>query len=212
MTRAAFGIFLSLSPDPISSSADDASEGGRFSRQEVDELWAEAIGAGNPVSLTVASDSMFPLIRTGDRILVAPFPAGEGPRVGDIVLFRTHDGWLVHRIIGGGSGTGAFYLQKGDAGHHSHEVGRDSIAGRIVRIDREDGSSVRLDDLFPRIVNASVGRAFQAIDWVINRGGDMGRDLDSGMASPARVRVSAILQCIERGVARAGSLLFRSRT
>lgn len=199
-----------MNPDSDSHDTVDSSTLRQLPRHEVDELWAEYLSRGHTLSLEVASDSMSPLIVTGDHILVEPIPEGDNIRVGEIVLFRTADGWLVHRVVGVSSKTpGAAVLQKGDAGHHAHQVPPQAIMGRVVRVEKKDGGSLYLDGRFARGVNMLVGRAFQLIEWAMSRGGDLGRDTEAGSVSSARVRASGLIRNIERGVARLGSLLVR---
>lgn len=152
---------------------------------------------------------MRPLMTTGDHISVEPFPSGRPPRIGEIVLLRTHDGWLVHRIVGAsGSGDSAFFLQKGDAGHHAQAVPASAIMGRVVAIETRDGI-IQLNSRFQSGVRIIAGRSFQLVEWLLNRGSDIGRDKESGAASTARVRVSRLVRMLESGIARLGSWLAR---
>lgn len=197
----------SSGPDPVSG--PDASLAGDLPQFDIDELWAEALSKGNTVSLRVASDSMKPLIATGDRIQVESFPPGQGPHIGEIVLLRTHDGWLVHRIIGaGGRGPSAYFLQKGDAGHHAHQVAPSAILGRVVAIETGRGA-IRLDRSFQRFISGAVGRSFQFMDWLMSRGADMGRGKEHGAASRVRVIGSVLIRGLERAVAWSGDRLTR---
>jgi signal peptidase I len=163
------------------------------------------------MSLKVASDSMRPLIATGDHILVEPFPEERNPRIGEIVLLRTHDGWLVHRIVGRtAAGEIDFYLQKGDAGHHAHPVAKEAIVGRVVSIEK-DGSSIDLTTRSRQVASIAVGRTYQLVDWLLSRGSDLGRNPEDGNASALRVRVSGATRRFERWVALLGNMLVRGR-
>lgn len=183
--------------------------GVELTQNDVDGLWASALAQGNSMSLRVASDSMRPLMAAGDRIVVEPLPSGRRPHVGEIVLLRTHDGWLVHRIVGtSGKGAGILFLQKGDAGHHAQEVPPSAIMGRVTAIETRDGT-IQLNNHFQSGVSMMAGRSFQLVDWLLNRGSDLGRDKESGAASPARVVVSRLVRRLERGIAGLGSWLAR---
>lgn len=205
-----------MSPDPESANSSNpvpatAPRLGKLSIHDIDSLWAQSLSQGRSISFTVASDSMRPLIHTGDSIRVAPFPQDRKARIGEIVLLRTADGWLVHRIVGRrGSGGATVYRQKGDAGHHAHDVSADAIVGRVVAIER-DGSVIDLGSGTQRVAGALVGRGFQLIDWSLRVGGDTGRDGDTGSASSMRVRVSGVLRRLERGIAALGVRLARHR-
>jgi hypothetical protein len=161
------------------------------------------------MTLKVASDSMSPLIITGDNIRVEPFRNDRKPRIGEIVLLRTHGGWLVHRIVGRtGAGETTLFMQKGDAGHHAHLVSSEAITGRVVSIER-DGASIDLDAWHRQAVSTAVGRFFQLIDWMVSRGSDLGRDHEDGTANPSRVVISGMIRKLERCVSWIGTRLVR---
>lgn len=148
------------------------------------------------MGLRVASGSMAPSIRAGDRIVVKAFTAGT-PVVGDIVLLRTGDGWLVHRIIGRrGRDGNIIFRQKGDAGHRACDVPRSAIAGRVIRIEKADGI-VELLTVKQKIVSSLVGRFFNLFDWLSRRGHG-----GEGRSSFPRLIVSRFLRILERAAAR----------
>jgi signal peptidase I len=173
------------------------------SSMEIDELWEESINQGRRMGLRVASTSMRPLIDVGDRILVEKYPDMGSAGAGDIALFKTPEGWIVHRIISrSGSGESSFFRQKGDAEHHTTAMPASALAGRVVVIEKKDGRKVDLLAMHRRGINASAGRLFFFMDWLARRGARIGKDDDGVSASPLRIRVSGLFQAGERAVSR----------
>jgi hypothetical protein len=81
---------------------------------------------------------MAPLIRPGDRILVAR-AATEQIGFGDIVLFRRNREFVVHRVLGKWRKTEAIYfLERGDMGLTFGLVSADRTIGRVVLVERGD--------------------------------------------------------------------------
>ena len=75
------------------------------------------LSGGNSLRLTVTTSSMMPILMPGDHVFVQGMP-GKSARLGDMVLIKTGDQWLVHRLIDQMLVDGAWRLvTKGD--HHS---------------------------------------------------------------------------------------------
>ncbi len=90
-----------------------------------------ALGRGQRVQLTVSGSSMRPFIDDGDTVEVRPV---QGPLpVGSIVLAEfERDRYVVHRIVGRGSGT---YLLRGDAQIHPDvRVAVGNVVGHVTRV------------------------------------------------------------------------------
>lgn len=51
------------------------------------------------IRLRVISNSMFPFLQRGDWITVQRVEVGRSPQVGDIVLYRRGDNFIIHRVI-----------------------------------------------------------------------------------------------------------------
>ncbi|NLG27074.1 MAG: hypothetical protein GX557_04135 [Chloroflexi bacterium] len=63
--------------------------------------------------VAVEGDSMWPILRAGDRVRVAH--GGPAPRPGDIVVFRAGGQLVVHRLVGSRVADGTtLYITRGD--------------------------------------------------------------------------------------------------
>lgn len=77
----------------------------------------ESIKEGSPVRIRVRGNSMSPLLLDGiDVVTLRPFVRGE-LKIGDIILFRYREGFMLHRIIEiiGSKVDGTKIVTKGDA-------------------------------------------------------------------------------------------------
>ncbi|MCL4267410.1 MAG: hypothetical protein KJ069_29805 [Anaerolineae bacterium] len=66
--------------------------------QELTALLQKSLQDGRQATLTVTSNSMSPLIRRGDQVMIAALTRPLLP--GDIITFRTESGLLTHRFWG----------------------------------------------------------------------------------------------------------------
>jgi len=95
--------------------------------------------SGRFVTLSVRGWSMGHTLGPSRKIAVKPF--SRPPRLGDVVLMRTRNGFIAHRIVRKISG-GLFYVTKGDNCTASDgEAARDDILGLVIGID--DGGIIR---------------------------------------------------------------------
>ncbi len=94
---------------------------------------------------------MFPLIRPGDLLTVAPVTA---LRRGDVLLSQRDDGkWVCHRLI---RSTADSVSLRGDAlSSVDRPVPRDAVLGRVIAIER-DGRVRRLDGPAGRLIGILV--------------------------------------------------------
>jgi hypothetical protein len=108
------------------------------------DLVGEVLQRKGRVSLTISSGSMAPWLQVGDRAEVERLD-GDGPRVGDLVLFRDPVlGHVIHRLIWRRPLHGGLRVAytKGDAARYrDRRVTVDRVLGRVVRVVR-DGSLV----------------------------------------------------------------------
>jgi hypothetical protein len=142
-----------LPPQPVSPGSD----GCRLSL-----LSAELLQQGQTISLVAEGSSMFPTIRPGDSVTIAP--SRERPRVGEIVAFhQPHiERLLIHRVD---AIRGDAFATRGDANREGDGwVLRDQIYGRVIRVTRGENPVTLGVTRWPRVTAAvakwRVGRAF----------------------------------------------------
>ncbi|HKV06117.1 MAG TPA: C25 family cysteine peptidase [Candidatus Acidoferrales bacterium] len=104
---------------------------------------------------------MRPNILEGDIAVVAPVLAGELRR-GDIVLTRSEDGFLLHRVVGRDA-ISQTILTRGDAGQQN-DTAEAAVLGRVIAIER-DGKTISFTKTgteFRHAVRAHVHRLIRA--------------------------------------------------
>ena len=97
---------------------------------------AQAVIAAHPIErlrLHVTSDSMWPLLRAGDAVIVQPIGPDAG-RVGDVLVARRGAELITHRLI---AIEGERWVMRGDnAIWVDAPVGRAECVGRVEAIER----------------------------------------------------------------------------
>lgn len=117
------------------------------------EAW-HAAGATGPLRLKVTSESMRPLLRVGDVVVVQPIdPRTLQP--GEVVVVRRGGEWITHRLV---TVDEHGWHTHGDNTRYVDETAReDQLVGRVIAIERADQT---IDLQQPR---------WRAIDRRINR-------------------------------------------
>ncbi|HXG02420.1 MAG TPA: S24/S26 family peptidase [Candidatus Binatia bacterium] len=87
-----------------------------------------------------ASASMAPIIRPGDRLLLRPLPGRPAP--GAVLVYRTRDRWMVHRLV---ASDGRHLLLKGDDADSVERVRPGDVLARVVAVRRPSGRTTRFD-------------------------------------------------------------------
>jgi hypothetical protein len=120
-------------------------------------LMRDVLGRGKPFRFEARGSSMYPAIRDGDLVTVAPLP-GPGPRTGDVVAF-VHPGTggvRIHRVVAAADGR---WVLKGDnALGFDGALDREAILGLVVRLER-DGRRRRLGPPLRSAVLARLSRS-----------------------------------------------------
>lgn len=128
------------------------------------ELLQAVLARGAPFRFRASGPSMFPFIRDGDVVTVAPLQ-GTRPHWGEVVacIRPGQDRLVIHRVVGR---RGNSYLVKGDAASGVDGLVQElDILGRVIRIERR-GAEVRIglgperyviailvrSGLFPRVI------------------------------------------------------------
>lgn len=116
-----------------------------------DDVGLALLREGQAVRFRAAGLSMEPSIRDGDAITVVPVPLEEVRR-GDVVLYRTGDRLLAHRVMGRARGVEGLVLVRADApGWEEERVPARDLLGRVEAVERE-GRRVALRGPFARRV------------------------------------------------------------
>jgi signal peptidase I len=127
------------------------------------EMWREACDRGMKLSFRIASNSMAPLLKTGDIVKVAKVQPSR-VHIGDIVAFQDGKNVVVHRIIGKSpSNTRLVFRQMGDGGGLSGEIPAQNLIGRVIVIEKE-GFEINLDSRRHIISNRILGWRLQLLD------------------------------------------------
>lgn len=106
---------------------------------QAEVMVAAVLSSGYTARIIVDGDSMHPLLRSGDALIVEPVAAGS-LRVGDIVLARLDRGLTAHRVIrlDGEAGRVARVTSRGDnCAEADPPFTQERILGRVISRERE---------------------------------------------------------------------------
>ncbi|MBN1913926.1 MAG: nucleotidyltransferase family protein, partial [Candidatus Omnitrophica bacterium] len=119
---------------------------------------------GDPVYLNTSSSSMYPFVKGGDTIKVAPVKETD-IKIGDIIAVDNEDkdkAWFyAHRVVRKFKDNGSnFFVTKGDASREGMDepVGFSKIAGRVINIKR-NGLKIDLESPFWKRLNRYIAKA-----------------------------------------------------
>ena len=89
---------------------------------------------GVNVRITTRGSSMFPLIRTGDRITISPEPH---PKIGDVVVVRRNGAMVCHRLVKIFEKDGTTHYQtRGDTVSRVDDpIPQRELLGKVIKID-----------------------------------------------------------------------------
>ena len=135
------------------------------------EIWAET-GARN--RLKIAGNSMLPLIKDGDSVLVEHGAAGV--RRGDIIVFRYGNDLAAHRVLRVyDDNTGPTFVTKGDSVLQlDPPLSAGEIVGRVLAVERS-GRHLSLDTPVWRVwgwliaVSTLVGIKLYGWGWTLKQ-------------------------------------------
>lgn len=108
------------------------------------DIHLSLLAEGKPIYVNVQGWSMYPFIKSGDRIKITP--ANEsGIKTGDIIAIKRKDkygAWfIIHRVVKiSDRDKKRIYFTKGDAGKKNLDeaVLMESIAGKVTEIERKN--------------------------------------------------------------------------
>jgi signal peptidase I len=120
-----------------------------------DELWQEFYSKKGRGWLAVKTDSMAPLIRPGDYVLMSQVPA-EHIHPGDIVVFRRGNDKIVHRVLKiFRSDEGLRFTEKGDNSCVYRTFKADDVIGRVTTV-KSQGKIFNLDSSPSRLASRAL--------------------------------------------------------
>lgn len=130
------------------------------------------IEKGINLRILVKGSSMFPVLRTGDSVIVT---SPDNLRKGDIILFRKDENIVCHRIMKIiNIGEQVFYITRGDSlFYEDRPVSSEDIIGKVMVIERSKMTMPRRLLLFlypllrPRILNAILVRSLLTVKKLI---------------------------------------------
>jgi len=94
----------------------------------------DLLARGHAVRFRANGDSMYPTIRSGEHVCVAPVDRESALRVGDVVLARAHRGLTAHRIVNLRSND---IVTRGDNSiYHDSALQQHSVIGRVAHVER----------------------------------------------------------------------------
>lgn len=113
-------------------------------REEFSELTESLLRGGHVIRLRAFGSSMYPTIRSGNLLWIEPCP--EGPRLGEVCLFRNDQGRVIaHRLVEAVNQNGkSLYRAKGDFLISSRDIlTPERILGKVTAVER-DGEKIIL--------------------------------------------------------------------
>ncbi|MEJ2725310.1 MAG: S24 family peptidase [Deltaproteobacteria bacterium] len=102
------------------------------------DLTTQLLRDGKSVRFHAPGRSMYPTIREGEAIKVEPILPSE-VKVGDIILYRSDDGVIAHRVARierGEKGERRFILRADTWGEYDEPVDASQIMGKVVSTER----------------------------------------------------------------------------
>lgn len=114
---------------------------------KVKDISANLLEDGFDVRISTLGLSMFPLIATGDRIIITP---QKNLDIGDLIVFAREDTAVCHRIASVFARDGiGYYRTRGDnCSAFDEPITSDQVIGKVIRIERVRVSLARKILLF----------------------------------------------------------------
>lgn len=107
-----------------------------INRSISNELWCDFFAQKGKGWLPVLTDSMVPMIRPGDQVLIS-FTGVEQINFGDILLFKRNGELIVHRVLRKWQREeGVYFLEQGDTRYTFGLVSAKNAIGRVDLVKR----------------------------------------------------------------------------
>jgi len=102
----------------------------------------DLLNNGIDVRINSRGLSMFPFIRTGDKITISP---EKNLNIGDIIVFKRNEEKVCHRLVKTYEKEGIKYFRtRGDSSFDFDEpITANQILGKVIRIERENVTLAR---------------------------------------------------------------------
>lgn len=121
------------------------------------DIWSDA---EKESSFQVSGHSMWPLIESGDRVLIKHTRIGIEP--GSLIAFRQNNRIVVHRLLRSYTVRGEkVYVCRGD--HNTHldrRVQESELVGKIISIERNDKRTIHLANSYWEIIGKLIVKGF----------------------------------------------------
>jgi hypothetical protein len=146
----------------------DSNATGVRSTMEFVELCDVLLGQGQVVRFTAEGWSMYPAIRDGETIDLAPVDVSRIRR-GDVLLCRLGTGAVAHRVIAIDKTARPIRIfLRGDAAFECDQpVTAYAVLGQVIATTR-GGVRRRLDTRTARVIGPLVARAWRAKRWFVD--------------------------------------------
>lgn len=105
------------------------------------EVSLSLLAEGKSLRIKTTGYSMFPAIRPGNIVIIAPVKNQSNLTPGDIIVFRRDSGFVLHRLTDiRYQKEIAFYITRGDSSMNEDKpVTADKISGLVIAIETKRG-------------------------------------------------------------------------
>ena len=110
------------------------------------EVGFTLLGEGKTLKIRAEGFSMYPSIRPGSLIYIEPVDQPSGLEPGEIIAWKRDSGFVVHRLVRKIEKENQIYfVTRGDCNlHDDNPVSKNTIVGKVVKIESREGKSVRI--------------------------------------------------------------------
>ena len=127
----------------------------------------KSLRKGDQVRFKVVGKSMRPLIELGDWVCVQPYSNLNQPKIGDIVLIKKLETFLVHRII---QMNEVFFITQGDCSRTIDPPNQsDDILGKVVLIEKRRFNAA-LSNPIIQIIDQTIFKSMKIIKICFRKG------------------------------------------
>ena len=118
---------------------------------EFEPTLREVLAGGHTARFRASGDSMYPAIRSGDYLEIAPCHVSQ-LRIGDVILATTERGLTAHRVvrIRDAEGRTRITMRGDNALRSDPSVGPEDVLGRVENVRTESATIMRLATVLVR--------------------------------------------------------------